>query len=161
MAHRGMGECPVCRYEVKLSQQQCFAEQHIAVSHGPSREQVFAGILTGGNPDWGSSRQYVHWACDTCIEKGRAILAHPKQQEFYRCWPYFAYFSVRFTCPRCEVEFEFDKRDQFNRFEVEHHWVQVWPRFCRACSSSKPLRTPLRYEAIQAMQPPATSSGEA
>jgi hypothetical protein len=140
-------DCPVCREESKLTEQRCFTGDQISFADGATLDDLFTVIRRGGRPDHRSSREFIHWACNSCLEKGRALLAKPREQQFYSCWPYYTYFSVRFWCPHCEASFTFDKRDQFTRFEVEKQWVQAWPQYCRSCKS-KFFRQLLRYEPV-------------
>jgi hypothetical protein len=144
-------ECPICREEVKLAEQRCFTGSHIAFPDLAELDDLFAVIRKEvhrkSRPD-SSTREFIHWACNNCLKEGRALLAKPKDQHFRYCWPYYVYFSARFSCPHCKAGFTFDKRAQFTRYEVEKQWVQAWPQYCRACDHSRLSPRFLQYAPV-------------
>lgn len=139
-----LAECPVCRSRVNIKRARSLVPRHASAEWFEEHKQLLDLVVRGSFRDCHSSRQYIHWACDECLDSGAALIANPANQTYCDCPPFFAYFTVKFLCDQCDTEFLFTKEAQRERFEVEKKWVQVWPHYCRACKG-RGVRAGLRY----------------
>jgi len=86
-----------------------------------------------------SHRSLIQWACDNCINKGKAILANPKKQYYTfhhpmdTAMPFLAYYDKPFTCETCKSETFFSKEEQLNWYEKFSFIVHSEPKSCRRC----------------------------
>lgn len=83
----------------------------------------------GMRADWSGWR----WACNECIETGRAIAAQPWLQTFCDHKPYLAYFDQTYFCKDCRTEFVFSGKEQQYWYEELKFWVQSFPLRCLPC----------------------------
>ena len=72
------------------------------------------------------------WACDSCLDKKKAIKGHPNLQNY--CWdPHFAYFDSNKICRKCNVEFVFGKEEKKFWYESLKFWHSSEPVNCVNC----------------------------
>jgi len=82
---------------------------------------------------------FYQWACDTCIDEGKAILADPAKQKytFKYPWdtatPFLAYFDKKRTCRKCKSSFIFSKSEQQFWYEELQFVVYSTPVHCKSC----------------------------
>jgi hypothetical protein len=72
------------------------------------------------------------WACDSCLETKKAILAIPGIQETPRT-PHLAYFDTQLTCYSCKKEFLFKKEEKKAWYESYKLPVNAQPDNCLDC----------------------------
>lgn len=75
----------------------------------------------------------VHWACDTCLHSGKALIGHPEAQLYCDFEPYLAYVSYEKECETCHQAFVFSKEEQQHWYETLRFWVQSKPKQCPSC----------------------------
>ncbi len=139
-----LAQCPVCRSRVNIKRTRSLVPRHAPPEWFEENKRLVDLVVRGTYRDYRSNRQFIHWACNGCLDSGAALLANPREQKYYSCPPYFAYFTVKFLCDHCDTEFLFAKEAQRERYEVEKKWVQVWPQYCRVCKG-RGVRARLRY----------------
>lgn len=72
------------------------------------------------------------WACDSCLEKKRAVLAIPGLQE--TPWtPHLAYFDTQLNCYSCKKEFLFKKEEKKTWYESYKLPINAQPNNCLDC----------------------------
>jgi hypothetical protein len=130
-----MALCPVCQNEIVLEND---AKAFLAISNLTpwflSHKELLEAVIKGEFRDSHSPRTHIHWACDACIQTGKAILADPTQQTFVDCVPYYAYFSLSFeACRTCGKPFQFSASEQQYWYETRKFWVQSMPKDCVDC----------------------------
>lgn len=84
----------------------------------------------------------LQWACNQCLERGRAIRGTPAIQTFCDYEPYFAYFDVELRCEDCEKQFLFSAREQQFWYERLKFWVQSRPKQCRRARRQRLAKPP-------------------
>ncbi|MEZ4829971.1 MAG: zinc-ribbon domain containing protein [Bacteroidia bacterium] len=92
------------------------------------------------------------WACDTCINTGKAILAQPSRQfyTFHFPWdiaiPYLAYFNKTLKCNRCGEYFTFSGEEQKYWYETLGFVVYSVPLQCASCRKEIRVEKSLNQE---------------
>jgi hypothetical protein len=137
--------CPVCNEEIILEENgKAFLQASKNVSWFLTHEQLLDAVIKGNVDDPILAREKdfahkdkIHWACDKCLEKGKAILADPTQQTFVDFVPYYAYFDRKFQCRKCGKLFTFSANEQRYWFETLKFWVQSYPKDCIDCRRRK------------------------
>ena len=94
---------------------------------GVIRKLEFADLVHG---------QY-QFACDSCLESGRAICGTPQKQLYCDFDPYLAFFDINKTCENCAKEYVFTKEEQQSWYEKLRFWVQSKPKYCTDCRKIK------------------------
>jgi hypothetical protein len=130
--------CPVCQNEIILEEN---AKAFLNISHVVpwflSHEQLLDAVVKGEFRDSHSKRKFIHWACDDCLDKGKALLADPNKQKFVDCVPYYAYFNLQRHCETCGQNFIFSSNEQRFWYEDLMFWVQSQPKDCANCRRKK------------------------
>lgn len=76
----------------------------------------------------------AEWACDACLESGKALIGQPKKQTYFReSTPYLAYRDRHFTCNQCEEDFLFSKEEQQHWYEKLQFVIYARPKQCLSC----------------------------
>lgn len=87
-------------------------------------------------PGWsveGAAKNKLRWACQFCLDAGRALAAQPWEQQFCDHQPYFAYYDAPEVCEDCGQPFVFGAKEQQFWYEERRFWVQSWPKHCVDC----------------------------
>jgi hypothetical protein len=130
--------CPVCGRKISLKNQ---GKRFLSIAHIVpwflSYEELLKAIVQGAFRDSHSNRDKIYWACDNCLENGKAILADPKVQTYIDCAPYYAYFDLYFDCETCKKNFLFSATEQKFWYESLKFWVQSQPKDCADCRQEK------------------------
>lgn len=72
------------------------------------------------------------WACDTCLQSGKAIMGNPASQNY--CWsPNYAYYDSNKTCRTCKSKFTFAKEEKKYWYESLKFWIDSEPVNCLNC----------------------------
>ena len=72
------------------------------------------------------------WACDSCLEDKKAILANPELQTY--AWnPNLAYHDKNLVCRTCGVNFKFTKEEKEHWYEKLKFWIDAEPVNCLNC----------------------------
>jgi hypothetical protein len=147
--------CPCCRRHVDHRRiRQTFAlfpfdGMMSTASAGP--EATFLEVL----------RRYpgfYQWACDDCLDNGRALRADPRKQfyTFKYPWdtaqPFFAYFDRNRTCEACGEEFVFTKEEQQYWYEQLQFVVYSVPNQCPACRKERRQKRNLNRELSELLR---------
>jgi hypothetical protein len=83
------------------------------------------------------------WACDECLQSGRAIKANINNQDFDGCNPHFAYFDKIASCRDCSNDFVFSKEEQRHWYEKLRLMVLAKEVRCNPCRYNKKMHTKL------------------
>lgn len=133
--------CPCCGQPRHVSECRIFFDQLRASARrysgtpGISKAEI-SDRYYAHHPNDGSS----YWACDACLETGKAIIGVPEKQLFCDCPPHFAYFDREKVCRVCKEAFVFDKAEQKHWYEQCGFWVQATRVYCRKCQAAKKQR---------------------
>ncbi|QHL86837.1 hypothetical protein GU926_05045 [Nibribacter ruber] len=103
---------------------------------GVTRKLEFADLVHG---------QY-QFACDSCLESGRAIIGTPQRQLYCDFDPYLAFFDLNKTCENCAKDYVFTKEEQQSWYEKLRFWVQSKPKYCADCRRKKRQRKRMNKE---------------
>ncbi|MDJ1503651.1 zinc-ribbon domain containing protein [Xanthocytophaga agilis] len=79
----------------------------------------------------------MDWACDECLQNGKAIKGDPTKQLFCHAPPHFAYFDKEKECRVCKETFVFTKSEQQYWYDHLNFWVQATRIYCLKCQSAK------------------------
>lgn len=80
------------------------------------------------------------WACDSCLDNDKALVANPLKQTFCDHFPYLAYLNVIKVCRTCQHTFTFSKEEQQYWYEELGFWVQSEAINCQRCRQEKRKR---------------------
>jgi hypothetical protein len=127
------GICPICGAEVNLREQQSLSKDRLKAPWFCKYEDILSSIEEGTGRDPHSDRKVIHWACNDCINSGKALLADSREQTFCDCYPYLAYFDEQRECQECGNQYTFDKGEQQYWYEKLKFWVQSRPKLCKEC----------------------------
>ena len=74
------------------------------------------------------------WACDNCLNEGKAILANPQKQN-YSAWGYpnLAYFDKTCSCRNCQSKFNFSGKEQQYWYEELQFFIDAQAVHCVPC----------------------------
>jgi len=101
-------------------------------------EDILKGIAsTTPNLETLLCHNHFQWACDVCIDAGKAIDADISIQKFSTHPPYLAYFDKELLCESCKRPFTFTKHEQKYWYEDLNFWVQSIPKNCLECRKEK------------------------
>lgn len=114
--------CPCCGQVVTKEQ----ASRTLAV-------QIIAGNYLHRVSEQDLLPKYYQWACDSCLESGRAILGDTEQQKWDHQGPYLAYYDIKKKCKACKKEFVFARDEQKYWYETLKFWVQSECNNCPDC----------------------------
>lgn len=73
------------------------------------------------------------WACDDCLNSGRALIGNPGAQLYCDFDPYLAYVDEEKVCETCDAQYVFRKEEQKYWYETLRFWVQSKPKHCPKC----------------------------
>ena len=88
------------------------------------------------HPGWtvrAARDERLQWACQRCLQSGRALSASPRLQTFLDYPPYLAYYDLEHRCSDCSNSFIFGRFEQRYWYETLKFWVQSVPKQCPAC----------------------------
>ena len=80
---------------------------------------------------------FLQWACNRCIQSGRALRGNPAVQTYCDDEPYFAYYDVTLRCHDCGQDFVFAAAEQQFWYEQLKFWVQSRPKQCVVCRRAR------------------------
>lgn len=115
--------CPSCKAEISPKAAKACLEKDIPYANITYR-------LSG--PALQNHKRPI-WACDECLDTGKAILADLSQQVYLDYDPYLAYVDRSKICKTCGEHFVFTKSEQKFWYEDLQFWVQVQPNNCQSC----------------------------
>lgn len=129
-------KCSVCRKGISRSQMQRtlgllpFDGVFIAQPGDSIEDRLYRTLVS--NP------LGVRWACDACLQSGRALLGHPDRQRYAFNpvdvnAPYLAYADRHYNCDRCREDFTFTKEEQQYWYESLGFVVMSYPKQCAPC----------------------------
>ncbi len=78
------------------------------------------------------------WACDFCLNEGKAILANPGLQT-YAWTPHLAYHDIDLVCRTCGTSFKFTKEEKQLWYEKLKLWIDSEPANCLKCRRQQRL----------------------
>ena len=122
--------CPACGKSVDPTEQRCF-DQFLETLPWFAKEYDLVRSIQAlhRHPEF----QNVNWACNDCLECGRAIMGEAKKQKYCDYWPHYAYWDKSNVCQVCGSEFIFEAKEQKHWYETLSFWVQSHPKNCKSC----------------------------
>ena len=123
-------KCPICGSMVDPLKQKCFASFSATLPWFADSKSL---PLSYARPDFGT----LAWACDACIDAGRALPSDPTKQSYCDYWPYYAYRDTKIKCEDCGTEFVFEATEQKHWYEGLRFLVQSRPKRCKACYAKR------------------------
>jgi len=120
--------CPCCKKEVGSGEVQRTLKREIEIIGGSAKPEM--KHLAAG---------YYHWACDACLNSGKAVMAnHENFSGIYGI--YLAFYDIEKTCKSCKKKYIFTKEEQVQWFEKL--------QFCHRAKSvrCKPCLKKIRYQ---------------
>ncbi len=123
--------CPCCREEVGPDELKQTLEREVVILGGTAKPQM--KNLAGG---------YYHWACDKCLNSGKALIANHDNFAYGNYGCYLAFYDIEMTCKSCREKYIFTKEEQAYWFEQLH--------FCHRAKSVRciPCRKKIRYQNL-------------
>jgi hypothetical protein len=91
------------------------------------------------------------WACDRCIDAGRARRADITKQNLGLGTPFAAYIDRPFTCQDCRQPSVFGAAEQKHWFEELGFLIWVHPTQCPACRRKRRAKKRLNAELAAAL----------
>ncbi len=73
------------------------------------------------------------WACDECLNSGKALIGKPESQLYCDFDPYLVYIDMEKVCEKCDQDYLFRKEEQKYWYETLQFWVQSKPKHCSKC----------------------------
>lgn len=74
------------------------------------------------------------WACNSCISRGKAIVADFSKQKAYGMGgPIEVYVDLKYICRNCQQEFSFDAKEQKHWYEELGFIIDSRPVHCQNC----------------------------
>lgn len=123
--------CPVCN---------CASNRKVNKIVIEKLESIKAkNLLWYSNHPWNGGvdqlfeQSHFEWACDNCVEAGKAIEAQIEKQTYCDYPPYLMYFDKIMECQQCASSFTFSKEEQKYWYEELEFWVQSTPKHCEHC----------------------------
>jgi hypothetical protein len=92
-----------------------------------------------------------YWACDTCIDAGRAVAADVAAVKIGVGTPFAAYVDRPFVCEDCGAPFVFAAREQKDWFERLGFLVWVFPKQCLPCRRKRRVARRAQRELMAAV----------
>ncbi len=131
--------CPSCRKHRKKSETQIALR---TIEELFRNKQNWAKFFYGGKID--VAYDYLtsgeNWACDSCLENGKALKAFPVKQTFCFDSPYLAYLDSEKKCRTCQSSFTFSKQEKKYWYEDLNFWVQSDAINCKECREKQRQR---------------------
>ena len=131
------------RVQGKLVCPSCGKPSAVGPQRSPISEEAALAIKGPGarvsRSGWSvalASQGLLYWACESCLENGRAIRAKPWLQEYCCDLPRLAYYDLTRRCRSCGADFTFSKREQQRWFEEFKLTPSAEPVECRACRAA-------------------------
>ncbi|MDW3646622.1 MAG: zinc-ribbon domain containing protein [Bacteroidia bacterium] len=116
-------KCPSCKAEISAKAAKACLEKDIPYGN------IFYRI---SGPSLQNHKRPI-WACDECLQVGKAIIADISKQVYLDYDPYVAYVDRSKICKTCGDHFVFSKTEQKFWYEDLQFWVQVQPNNCLPC----------------------------
>ncbi|MEL6254958.1 MAG: zinc-ribbon domain containing protein [Bacteroidota bacterium] len=116
-------KCPSCKAEISPKAAKACLERDIP--YGSITYRVLGPSL--------QNHKRPIWACDECLESGKAIIVDVSKQIYLDYDPYLAYVDRANICKSCGDHFVFSKSEQKYWYEELKFWVQVNPNNCQKC----------------------------
>ena len=90
--------------------------------------------VSSHEPGWNTRHaSHLVWACDDCLELGRALEAKPWLQLYGYGFPNFAYIDQAQTCEDCQTDFVFFASEQAFWYESLQFTPYSVPKQCPDC----------------------------
>jgi hypothetical protein len=136
--------CPACGKARDVEKQRhlvaaervWFAREAVRYAPGapfsPLRDGMRQLALRGGGK-W-------FWACDACLDAGRAVVADVGKQQLGMGTPFAAYVPRPFRCEDCRAESVFGAEEQRHWFEDLGFLIWVHPKQCAPCRAARRRR---------------------
>jgi hypothetical protein len=77
------------------------------------------------------------WACDACVDSGRAVAADVTKVTISMGTPFAAYVDRPFRCSDCGIDAVFSATEQQHWFETLGFLIWVYPKQCAPCRAKR------------------------
>lgn len=102
-------------------------------------------LAAEGHPRW-------FWACDECVDAGRAVVADVTRVTVSMGIPFAAYVDRPFRCEDCGADAVFSAREQQHWFETLGFLIWVYPKQCAPCRANRRVRARANTALADALQ---------
>ncbi len=102
--------------------------------------QAHSAVLVNLEVGWSvnaARHRWLSWACDACLNAGRALEAKPWLQSYGYNAPKFAYVDELKTCSDCGTEFIFAATEQAYWYETLEIPIFAIPNQCVSCRKKR------------------------
>jgi len=130
-------KCPCCETVINEDKLQK------SIGRNPN---MWTGRWTSWATFFDSDNEHLLWACDDCIESGKAIQSDFTKQKYCDYFPHLAYYDKIINCETCQQDFLFSKEEQQYWFENLQFWVQTKCINCKNCRKEKRDKATLNTE---------------
>jgi Probable zinc-ribbon domain len=97
-----------------------------------------SGVTSHSEPGWTAKyASHLVWACDDCLNAGRALEAKPWLQVRGYGLPVFAYLDQTRSCGDCQSEFLFSASEQAYWYETLQFVMHSVPKQCPDCRKTR------------------------
>jgi Probable zinc-ribbon domain len=97
-----------------------------------------SGVTNHSEPGWSAKyASHLVWACDDCLESGRALEAKPWLQVRGYGLPVFAYVDQTRSCEDCGTHFLFPASEQAYWYEELQFVMHSVPKQCPDCRKTR------------------------
>lgn len=134
-------KCPSCLEERDIDEQKSLlqAEAAFVVQRAEGRQPGEFGypLLDGFRRLAAEGHARWFWACDGCVESGKALASNVAVQNVATGTPFAAYVTRAFTCEDCDAASTFSPEEQ--RLWYEDYGFLIWshPKRCQACRRAR------------------------
>jgi hypothetical protein len=119
-----IAHCPICGSSVDPQKQTCFL-----LFQETLPPWFVDSARSGKSPDY----EKLNWACDFCLDQGKALLANPRKQKYSDHWPHYAYRDKKQSCADCGKKFTVESWEQKYWYETLQFWTPSSPQCCKSC----------------------------
>lgn len=109
------------------------------------REDPCRILACEGHSNW-------FWACDDCLQSGRAIAADATKVNVSMGMPFAAYVDRPFRCEDCHADSMFSAAEQKHWFETLRFLIWVYPKQCAACRTKRRAKSRANDALAEALQ---------
>lgn len=146
--------CPFCKSERGISYTKTL--QSLEKSYNAQCGHLYGRSLEEGWAIKAAATRRLIWACDDCLESGKALAAKPWLQVPSIVGPYFAYSDRICTCADCGVEFLFSAEEQAYWYESLQFVRASYPKQCPKCRRNRRIYKRHFHDlqrALEALEP--------
>lgn len=140
-------QCPCCGHKKHAHEANHLRQ---AVQHYLELDPGLGQFIYNGNLNYAMDSHASctqGWACDDCLDSGKAIIGTIECQRYGLYSPHWAYYDQNKTCRTCDNTFTFSKEEQHHWYEELQFWVMSDATNCIRCRTDRRQRRQAISEA--------------